>query len=441
MPPIRQFQTTTKDNLRAYFYIGGNLSDPFSVTYTLYDSTTGTPEVIGLPDRTPIKFATGSFYAPWTIPDDEPLGVHKVIWNYKENATSAVKTDTEEFEVLGPCVGTEVTYPPFLQYMIHELRIKLRDINPDRDYHFSAPSGEATIAGFTRTRGYRWPDESLYSHLVQAANYINLYPPDTGFVLENYPAVWQPLVLLQAMSYALWDLAILWMNEEFSYSLNGISLDIMRSDKYQSAASAMQDTVNQQIELAKKRIHITKGLAQNRYIFGRGAALGPWCLHKDNKVFDLDNKEQITIEEAFKRQIKKSYSMNLKTNELIENEVVQIWSNGVQELYKMTTVKHEEISTKTHKYFNEKNEEIELQNLEIGDKIWVYDEAKTKLYLEEITNKEYYGNGDTYDMEMKEPFRNYIANNIVVHNTGGQNVKRWIMGSGIRIGGGSGGMG
>jgi hypothetical protein len=141
---------------------------------------------------------------------------------------------------------------------------------------FSAPSSEQTIAGFTRTRGYRWPDESLYSHLMQAVNFVNLMPPDTAFMLESVPAMWQPIVLNQAMVYALWDLSILWINEEFSYSLNGISLDISRSDKYQSAASSIQDTVTQQLELAKKRIHIIKGLGQNRYIFSRGAALGPW---------------------------------------------------------------------------------------------------------------------------------------------------------------------
>jgi len=440
MPPIRQSQTLTKDDLNAYFYINGHLSDPFSVTYTLFDSTTGTDEVIGLPDRTPIKYATGSFYAPWTVPDDEPIGAHKIVWKFKENATSIVKQDTEDFDIAGPCIGTEIAYNPFVMYLIHELRIKLRDINPDRDYHFAPPESSATISGFSRVRGFRWQDESLYSHLVQAANYVNLYPPDTGFRLESYPAVWQPLLLLQAMSYALWDLSILWMNEEFSYSLNGISLDISRSDKYQNAASAMQDTVNQQIELAKKRIHITRGLAQNRYIFGRGSALGPWCAHFETQVYDLNKNEQITIEEAFKRQIKKSYSMNLETNELVENEVIQIWSNGIQELYKMTLENgYSIITTKTHKYFNENNDEIELQNLEIGDKIWILD--NDKLRLEVIKEKQLYGEADTYDMEMKEPFRNYIADNIVVHNTGGQNVKRWIMGSGIRIGGGSGGLG
>lgn len=276
MPSPKQGQTLTKDDLNVFLYVGGSLSDPFSITYTLIDSTTGTDQVIGLPDRFPIKFGTGQYYAPWTLPDDEPVGPHKITWKYKESATSAIKTETEEFEVIPLCAATALKFPDFIQYLINQLRIKLRDIDPDRDYHFSSPSSEQTIASFTRTRGYRWPDESLYSHLVQAANYINLIPPDTDYSLESYPAVWQPLLLQQAMAYALMDLAILWINEEFNYSLNGISLDISRSDKYQSASQSMQDMVNTQLEQAKTRIHIIRGLAQSRYTYGRSAALGPW---------------------------------------------------------------------------------------------------------------------------------------------------------------------
>jgi len=145
---------------------------------------------------------------------------------------------------------------------------------------FSPPDSEQTIMGFTRTRGYRWPDETLYFHLVQATNYINLIPPDTDLTLTNIPAPWQPLVLLQAMIYALWDLAVLWMNEEFVYSLNGISLDITRSDKYSGAAQALQGQMETQLEGAKRRIHIIRGLAQSKYTFSYGAALGPWVASK-----------------------------------------------------------------------------------------------------------------------------------------------------------------
>lgn len=275
MPSIKQGQTLTKDDLNVYLYVSGDLSDPFSITYTLIDSTSGSDLVIGLPDRIPIKFATGSFYAQWSVPEDESIGLHKITWKYKQTATSAIKTDIEEFEIIQSCAAQQIQYPAYIQYLIHNLRIKLRDVSPDRDYHFAPPSSEATIAGFTRTRGYRWTDESLYFHLVQAANYVNLIPPDTDWTLENYPAAWQPLLLIQAMSYALWDLAILWINEEFSYSLNGISLDLAKSDKYQSAASSLQDQMNTQLEIAKKRLHIMKGLRQSRYIYGRWA-LGPY---------------------------------------------------------------------------------------------------------------------------------------------------------------------
>lgn len=299
---------------------------------------------------------------------------------------------------------------------------------------FSPPSSESTIAGFTRTRGYRWPDESLYSHLVQAANYINLIPPDTSFSLENYPAMWQPLLLQQAMVYALWDLAILWIGEEFNYSLNGISLDIEKSSKYQGIADSLQSALDQNLEKAKTRVHIIKGLAQSRYTYGRGAALGPWCLYKDSKVYDVQKGEQITIEEAYKRQIKMSYSMN-SDNELVKNFVTKIWCNGEQELYELVldndiTIK----ATHKHLFYDKDNNEIEMGMLKIGQEIWF-----KKIYnieLAKVLKIEYFGKGMTYDMEMTEPYRNYIANNIVVHNTGGQNIKRWIAtGSTVRMGG------
>lgn len=141
---------------------------------------------------------------------------------------------------------------------------------------FSAPSKEGTIAGFTRTRGYRWTDDSLYMHLVQACNYLNLIPPDTSFDLISVPAPWQPLLLTQAMSYALYDLAILWINEEFTYNLNGYSLDIVRSDKYMSVAQTLQSQVDSQMTEAKRRLHYTIGLRQSKYTMSYGGFFGPF---------------------------------------------------------------------------------------------------------------------------------------------------------------------
>lgn len=141
---------------------------------------------------------------------------------------------------------------------------------------FAPPSKEGVVAGFTRTRGYRWTDDSLYMHLVQACNYLNLIPPDTSFDLVSVPAPWQPLLLLQAMSYALYDLAILWINEEFTYNLNGYSLDIVRSDKYMSVASTLQSQVDSQMTEAKRRLHYTIGLRQSKYTMSYGGFFGPF---------------------------------------------------------------------------------------------------------------------------------------------------------------------
>ena len=131
---IKRGTVLTKEHLNIYFYVGGNLMDPFNVTYTIYDSTTGTDQIIGLPDRTPIKFAIGSYYAPWEVPDDEPTGAHKIVWKYKETATSDIILEHEEFEVLAECAVIRPKYPDFILWLIRQLRIKLRDVNQDRDY-------------------------------------------------------------------------------------------------------------------------------------------------------------------------------------------------------------------------------------------------------------------------------------------------------------------
>jgi len=434
MPSLKQGQPLTKNDLNVYFYVGGSLSDPYWVTFTLYDCTSGSDEVIGLPDRIPIKFNAGSYFAQWTVPDDEPVGLHKIRWKYKDSSSSSLKEDVEEFQIIPLCAGVDLVYPPEIMYLIQHLRNKLRDINPDRDYSvageeeitvvadgeeitlsiqelyeivygknkkekikdcfirnqlyikssnkdckielkkisdvlkhyclhkkvfktqllnksitttedhsiytifdskllevkpnenpksiviidqdscvlsdvieikkeysrefmydlsvednqnffltsgilahnsFAQPSKEGTIAGFTRTRGYRWTDDSLYMHLVQACNYLNLIPPDTSFNLMEVPAPWQPLLLLQAMAYALYDLAILWINEEFSYNLNGFSLDISRSDKYMNVASTLQSQTDTQMTEAKRRLHYTIGLRQSRYTMTYGGFFGP----------------------------------------------------------------------------------------------------------------------------------------------------------------------
>jgi len=277
MPVLRRGDSTSKDNLNIFIYDrNGHLKDPYNIKFSLYDLSCGVDTLIGQENRDPIKFDIGSFFAPWTIPELEPVGLHKVVWKIKETATSKETIHNEEFDVVDRLTVVNEEYPEEIKRLIQKLRIKLRDIHPDRDYHFAPPSSEQEIAGFTETRGYRWPDQQLVNHLEDASNYVNLFPPATDYNLMNYPRAWESLMLLEAQVYALYDLSILWAGEEFNYALAGINLDLRRSDKFSSLARELEGMVDKRLEIAKKRILCTVGLRQDRYTYSRGASLGPW---------------------------------------------------------------------------------------------------------------------------------------------------------------------
>lgn len=61
-----------------------------------------------------------------------------------------------------------------------------------------------------------------------------------------------------------------------SYSIGGVSLDVEKSSKYESAYQAMNDQFDKQLERAKSTIHIVKGLQQPRYGIGIRSAFGPY---------------------------------------------------------------------------------------------------------------------------------------------------------------------
>jgi len=280
MPAFPQGHKLDKTDLPIFFDQNGCASDPYSISFDFVDCTdSNNPLIIGMPNRVPVKIGVGKYYPAITVDGDEPLGVHKIVWHYKESSSDEDKIIEREFDVISSAAITGAQYPERVKELIYELRKKLRDINPDRDYHFSAPSSETTISGFSKCRGYRWPDEQLANHITQAANYINLYAPISCFDVCSWPCLLENLLLKQAMVYALYDMVSLWIHEEFDYSLNGISLSISRSDKYLSLAQSVQQQVDNQLEKSKSALfRVVKGLRQSPYTYSRGAAgaLGPY---------------------------------------------------------------------------------------------------------------------------------------------------------------------
>lgn len=257
-------------------------TDPYSVTYTIIDSTTGQDLAIGRPFKLPVKVDTGVLYAPWTVPLDEPAGAHRVRWTFKETAASGTQAVFTDFDVraIQRCEAPE--FGDCMNELIRQLRMLLRDDNPDRDYHFQPPTAEKEIAGFTQIRGFRWPDDHIAEFILLGLDEVNggAQPP-TDFEMEELcsnPQVrrWKPLVFMFARAHAFESLASLWVNEEFDYSLNGVSLSIARYDKYSALGQQLYTSANERLIEQKKTVKLIRGLAQSRFTFSRGAALGPW---------------------------------------------------------------------------------------------------------------------------------------------------------------------
>lgn len=60
-----------------------------------------------------------------------------------------------------------------------------------------------------------------------------------------------------------------------SYSIGGVSLDIEKSGKYESAYNVVKDSWESQLERAKQTVKSIKGLKQSRYGVGIRSAFGP----------------------------------------------------------------------------------------------------------------------------------------------------------------------
>lgn len=111
--------------------------------------------------------------------------------------------------------------------LIVSLRRRLGDLNPKK-YLFAEFPDE-----------YRWTDDELLDYLCDALNDINYTTPHTNWTLENIPLV--SLLKDGAVIFAIIRQLIYHAGEKFSYSDNGLSLNL---DKYISYNTALQSLYN-----------------------------------------------------------------------------------------------------------------------------------------------------------------------------------------------------
>ena len=130
--------------------------------------------------------------------------------------------------------------------LVHKLRAMLKDM-PEEQYR-------SLNTLIEKQRGYRWSDELLLIYLQIAMADINSEPPLTVYVLGTVPISWYGCVLCGALIAALFGEAIVQAGESFSYSDNGISLNIDSAAKYQSIAGSLLSAYQTQKATLKKSI-------------------------------------------------------------------------------------------------------------------------------------------------------------------------------------------
>jgi hypothetical protein len=253
------------------------LVDPYSITYTIFDNTGGVPILMPPANKIPRRVSVGAYFADYTIPQDATFGKYLIQWRLQETSTSPETTVEQEFGVVGLNILTTMEgYSDTVKECISKLRTFLRDNNPDRNYHFRPPTDRNIIRGYTEKFGFIWENSELVQHLECAAEYIGSYPPRQIFSVEDIPPGFKYLVVLKAAEFAITALSLNWIEEEFGYSIQGISLDIDKSSKYMAMGEALAARTEQALEKVKSGFHFTRGLQQQKFRMGAQGVLGPY---------------------------------------------------------------------------------------------------------------------------------------------------------------------
>lgn len=146
---------------------GGSLIDPYRLEYAIYDFTTGLEVLMGSPVNTPVKIATGHYYALFVIPGDANIGNWRIRWTIQETVADPVYQSVEDFNVVGSNVIPSFTGDLNMDRLIYSLRILLRDNNPDRNY---SVDGKEKIKIRVKNKEYVLSLEEFYNIIEEGRN-------------------------------------------------------------------------------------------------------------------------------------------------------------------------------------------------------------------------------------------------------------------------------
>jgi hypothetical protein len=261
---------------------GNNIVDPYNISYTIFQTDdSGNQTLAAGPMTAPARVSVGAYYINITVPTTWH-GSYRLVWYLTQNVGDPQIQVYEDFQVVfvNPASGsleaqsTLITPKPVTSPArapaIMAVRQMLFDTNPDRNYHFRPPTPGKVVANYTTRVGFIWPDDLIITMLQITIAQLNYYNPKNvyGFTIDMIPDDWARIAAIGAASKCLLAEANRWAEEEFSYSLNGVSLDINKSSLYQSLGATYDQMFTVTAPLVTANRPFSAGLRQQRWLLG-----------------------------------------------------------------------------------------------------------------------------------------------------------------------------
>jgi hypothetical protein len=233
------------------------------------------------PMQVPTRSSQGCYYVPITVPTTWH-GVFRLVWYLTQYAGGQQNMVHEEFAVenvdptsmsfeapsvqMAKAPRTTHKYTKAIMY-VREL---LSDDNPDRNYHFRPPTPSKVVAGYTTRVGYIWTDQTIIRMLEMSIQDLNTWNPMnlTAYTLDTLPLNWSSAAATGAAAKCLNREGARWAADEFSFSLNGVSLDINKAALYQGMGAQYRAEFSEMAPLVTANRPGSVGLRQQRWLLG-----------------------------------------------------------------------------------------------------------------------------------------------------------------------------
>jgi hypothetical protein len=278
----------------------GMMYDPYLITYSIFHKVgrdASAPNFPGIdvpppqssdseqkvlvygPNAQPNCAGAGLYWVDIEIPSGWQ-GEYELVWYLNRDDQAPVERVYEEFNVVtmniqktsheAPSIGLakNPSLTPKIANLVMQVRELLSDENPDRNYHFRPPTAGRAIAGYSQRVGFIWIDKTIIRMLNLSVAYLNTINPQVmyNYTLQNVPDSWAQACCVGAAAHCLSKEAARWAADEFSYSLNGVSLDINKAQTYQGlAGSYMEEFKEWAVPIAATKPH-SVGLRQSHFL-------------------------------------------------------------------------------------------------------------------------------------------------------------------------------